>query len=316
MVASRSIRADAAANCLPPAAIRRRPSESRSAALESFFRLTNIRLQQGRDFVRFVDVLEQPRLQSFQFGRQTGVARRVGQAGGRVGAADRGGGAAHRLQRRADSSGRLCRPSSPATGPAPLSTVRPLLAPVPAARGSVTFASCVSDFLQLARAVEPDEAEVGATEGFERRTSAAVRRAPPSAGLRRGARHRLTNRSRPPIARWLPAAARLSPSAISCAPSTSRSEPWTSSPAPSLASAMPPRSCPIPPAIVRRPRPSRASCLTGPMLPSEARIALPVSCSGATRFAISPRAGDQLDARQLARRGAGSDRARRGSWRR
>ena len=83
----------------------------------------------------------------------------------------------------------------------------------------------------------------------------------------------------------LPLVARPRPLAISCAPSPARSEPWASRPAPSLASEMPPRSCSTPPAATLRLRPRRPSCLTGPMLPSEASAALPCSCSGLVRFA-------------------------------
>ena len=86
------------------------------------------------------------------------------------------------------------------------------------------------------------------------------------------------------VARPLPLVARPRPLAIICAPSPARSEPWASSPAPALASAMPPRSCSTPPAATLRLRPSRPSCLTGPMLPSEESAALPSSCSGLVRL--------------------------------
>ena len=139
------------------------------------------------------------------------------------------------------------------------------------------------------------------------------RRAPPVAGRRRGAWSRSANWSSA-ADRALAAAARAAEAAGDhLAPPRRPGR----SPGPAGRRRRSLRRCrraaaPTPPAATPRLRPSRPSCLTGPMSPSEAKIALPSSPQRLDPFGDLARARPPAARRAARRCGAGSGSARRG----
>ena len=224
-----------------------------------------MRLSQSVTCFGFVDVFEQPRLQRFEFGRQAGVVGRVGSAADRVGAADRGGGLAHRFQRRRVVGVGLADRH----------------------RLQLRQRRLQLFFGDLRRADQPRQRLVGVfvrapSATLRERRSALMRRlGPPRSrtpnfscsaaerglllrfGELLGALGEAVERvDRPLAAGGRPAEAVGDQLRALRRPGRS---PRASRPAPSLASEMPPRSCATPPAATPRLRPSRPSCLTGPM---------------------------------------------------